>query len=179
MKKNAKRRRQPHASKRKNGTRSTDTQTSKATKTTKLGARNVLAMTRSWGILAVIAFGIVWYTVDQVMATIAEHDLTRIGNGLPAIVQIHDPQCPRCLALQRETRKALKSVDKGKLQYLVANIRNKKGRSFAATHGVPHVTLLLFDSHGKRRNVLSGDYKRETLTTIFAAHVKQFGTLEK
>ena len=176
MKKNAKKRRHGQTNRRKNSARNASSENSKRAKP---GANDILAITRSWGILVVIAMGIVWYTVDQVMATITEQDLTRIGNGKPAIVQIHDPQCPRCQALQRETRKALKSVDNDVLQYLVANIRNKKGREFATSHGVPHVTLLLFDGNGKRRDTLSGDYKRNTLTTIFNAHAKQYGPTGK
>ena len=38
---------------------------------------------------------------EYVEATIREGDLSQIGNGTPTVVQIHDPQCPRCVALVR------------------------------------------------------------------------------
>ena len=66
--------------------------------------------------MAILAGGGGWYLVSEVRATIAEQDLSRIGNGIPAVVQIHDPQCPRCLALQRETRKAMSGFADDELQ---------------------------------------------------------------
>ena len=63
----------------------------------------------SVGPVAALAGGGGWYLVDEVMATISEQDLTKIGNGIPSVVQIHDPQCSRCIALQNETRKAMKA----------------------------------------------------------------------
>ena len=33
------------------------------------------------------------FSVRSVQATMCEHDLTKIGKGSPAIVQIHDPTC--------------------------------------------------------------------------------------
>ena len=137
--------------------------------------RDVLAKIRNWGVLGILTAGAGWYLVDEVTATIAEHDLSRIGNGTPAVVQIHDPQCSRCLALQRETRNALETLEDGALHYVVANIRTAEGRQFAAAHGVSHVTLLLFDKTGKRRNVLVGERHRDTLAAIFRSHVRQFG----
>ena len=79
-------------------------------------------------------------TASTVMATIAEHDLTRVGQGVPMIVQVHDPQCPSCLDLQRETRAALKAFDDAELQYAVANLSSAAGAEFAtymARPGLP------------------------------------------
>ena len=135
--------------------------------------REILASVRNWGLLGLLAAGGGWYLVDEVTATFAEHDLSRIGNGAPAIVQIHDPECPRCRSLQRETRKALKAIGDDRLQYLVANIRSAEGRKLAAAHGVGHVTLLLFDGDGRRRDILSGVRNSKSLETIFRAHARQ------
>ena len=38
---------------------------------------------------------------------------------------------------------------------------------FAADHGVPHVTLLLFDGKGELRQILRGSQDRADLTPIF------------
>ena len=42
-----------------------------------------------------------------VQTTISEADLTKIGQGLPAVVQIHDPGCALCRRLQKQTRDVL------------------------------------------------------------------------
>ena len=108
-----------------------------------------------------------WYFVSNVQAGIAEGDLSRLGNGIPTVVQIHDPECPRCRALQRETREAISAFEDGSIQYLVANIRLSEGRKLALEHGVGHVTLLLFDGSGRRRSVLVGEQSSEVLEQEF------------
>lgn len=140
-----------------------------------INRRDALTRIRNWGLLGVLAAGGGWYLVDEVTATIAEQDLSRVGNGKPTVVQIHDPQCNQCLALQSETRSALKTIDDGKLQYVVANIRTDEGRAFAAANRVGHVTLLLFDADGKRRNVLTGHRSSAMLAAAFRSHVGRFG----
>lgn len=126
---------------------------------------------RNSAIAAVALAGGGYFAVTKVQATIAEHDLSKIGNGTPAIVQIHDPQCPVCLALQRETRDALDYFKEGDFEYLVANIRSKEGSAFANKHFVPHVTLLLFDGQGALVKVLNGPNKSGFLQTEFKAHL--------
>ena len=133
--------------------------------------REFLSRARSWGIVGALAVGVGWYLIDDVTATIAEHDLSRIGNGTPAVVQIHDPQCSRCRALQRETRSALSALGDGEIQYLVANTKTNQGRDFATLHRVGNVTLLLFDGSGKRRSVVAGNRDRRSLSTIFRNHL--------
>ena len=99
-------------------------------------------------------------------------DLTKVGNGMPSIAQIHDPQCPRCQALQKEARKALRDFDGGELQYLVANIRSTDGQAFANKYLVPHITILLFDGKGELTKVLRGNNTRDVLRDEFTAHLK-------
>ncbi|MEM9430095.1 MAG: hypothetical protein AAGA32_11425 [Pseudomonadota bacterium] len=113
------------------------------------------------------------FMVRSVQATVAEHDLTRIGNGRASIVQIHDPQCPMCRALQRETRAAYRAVGSDDLQYLVADIRTAEGSALAARHGVGHVTLVLFDRSGEAREILPGHRERDELQTAFEAHLRR------
>ena len=114
-----------------------------------------------------------WYLASSVHAGIVEQDLSRIGNGIPTVVQIHDPQCPRCRALQREAREALSELDDGEIQFLVANINRSEGRELAAAHGVGHVTLLLFDGSGKRRGVLVGENSSEVLRSEFQRLIRR------
>ena len=117
-------------------------------------------------IAAVVGVGGV-LTANTGMATMAEHDLTRVGQGVPVVVQVHDPQCTTCQALQRETRAALKAFDDAQLQYAVANITSETGAAFANRYGAPHVTLLLFDGAGDLRGTLNGVRPSDELQTAF------------
>ncbi|MEM8658316.1 MAG: hypothetical protein AAGF22_09480 [Pseudomonadota bacterium] len=137
--------------------------------------RQVLRYLRNGGIAAVVLGGGGYYSVSSVRATIAEHDLTRIGKGSPAVVQIHDPNCTQCTALQRQTRQALRTLDDPRLEYVVANIRTSEGRAYAAQHGVQHVTLLLVDGRGRVQNILAGPNQADRLEAAFADHLARFG----
>jgi len=137
--------------------------------------RDFFAKTRN-GVIAAAAVvvGVTgWYLVDEIRATIQEGYLTRIGNGIPTIVQIHDPQCPKCVALQQETRDALSNFEDGKLQYLVANIRTVEGKMLDTSHGVGHVTLLLLDGQGRKLNTLVGSNTGRYLTEMFRDHLSR------
>lgn len=138
----------------------------------RIDRREALGRLRNGALVAVGVGGLGWYVVSEVRAGIEEADLSKIGNGMPTIVQIHDPQCPVCQALQRETRDALERFEDGELQYLVANIRQDKGRRLADKHGVQHVTLLLFDGQGERREILTGPNTSDNLERIFRQHLE-------
>ena len=141
-----------------------------------LGRRAFLE-TLGYGALGVaIVGGGSWYVVSGVQASIAEQDLSRLGNGIPTVVQTHDPQCPRCRALQREAREAVSEFEDGTIQFLVANIRQPEGRQLAAAHGVGHVTLLLFDGSGRRRGILVGENDSESLSAEFRRLIRRSGS---
>ena len=114
-----------------------------------------------------------WFVTEEVRATVQEHDLSKLGNGVATVVQVHDPQCPKCVALQRETRDALDSFADDELQLLVANIRTDEGRAFARKHRVAHVTLILFDGKGERRHTLTGPNSAENLEPVFRRLLRQ------
>lgn len=141
----------------------------------KSGRRSFLKLARNGAIGAVVVGGGGWYLVQDVSARIREHDLTRIGNGVPTVVQIHDPQCPQCTALQREARRAMSDFDDSELQYLVADINRFEGRRLAAAHGVGHVTLLLFDAEGEMRGALVGPNDSDYLAQEFRRHLADSG----
>lgn len=105
------------------------------------------------------------------MAGIHETDLSRLGNGIPAIVQVHDPQCPSCRALQRQTRLALEEFEDGTFEYVVANLDSPEGRAFANRYQAGKVTLILFDGRGKMRNVIHGQRTKGALVDAFNLHL--------
>ena len=117
------------------------------------------------GLVAIAGSGL--FVVQHVQGAIYEHDLSRVHNGIPTVVQVHDPQCPLCRPLQRETRQALGRYDDGQIDYVIANIRSAEGRDFAARHDVPHVTLLLFDAAGQHTGTLRGQQHAVSLVDAF------------
>ena len=136
--------------------------------------RDFLRTVGNRALIVVAVGGAGWYLVEEVRATIREEDLSRIGNGIPAIVQIHDPSCPTCTALQREAREAVCSLDDEKVQFLVANLNTEEGRRLATRHRVGKITLLLFDGEGNMRNVLAGPNSAENLKPVFARHAARY-----
>lgn len=165
MKKSAKRR--PNRGSRK-ASPATDTSAKPGFKRRELVNRTLLSVA---GVVVLGGAGV--FGVRSVRATMAEHDLTRLGGGIPAIVQIHDPQCPTCTALQKQTRKALKPFGEDEILYLVANIRTAEGSRFAGRYGVPHVTLLLFDAQGGLQGRLQGMRQADELGAAFARLVRR------
>lgn len=135
-----------------------------------MSRRNLLLRLRNYGLAAALLGGGGYIAVGKVQTAMAEEDLSRIGDGIPTVVQIHDPQCGQCLALQKETRAALEAFGDQEIKYVVANIRNSSGRNFAAKHGVAHVTLMIFDGDGERKLTLRGQNSRARLRSIFARH---------
>lgn len=132
------------------------------------GRRNFLHLARNIAIAAGVIGGSGYVLAHNVLSTMEEHDLSRIANGTPTVVQIHDPQCSLCLALQSETRKALRQFPEGQLDYVVANIRSNDGRQFANRYGVQHVTLLLFNGKGELEDVLEGQRGSYQLKAAFS-----------
>ena len=129
--------------------------------------RDMLRKFRNGGIAAAVLGVGGWFAVQDVQATIQEHDLSRIGNGVPTVVQIHDPSCSLCIALQKETRAAVGEFEDDQIQFLVANIQDSRGKKLATDHGVGHVTLLLFDGKGNRKEIMRGSNDRAVLESAF------------
>ena len=65
-------------------------------------------------------------------------------------------------------------LDTAEIQFLVANIRTDEGRKLASEHNVGHVTLLLLDKKGKRRQVLTGMQQSDYLQNVFRSHMARY-----
>jgi len=102
------------------------------------------------------------------------HDLSVVGKGIPAIVQIHDTSCALCNQLRSNTDSAIKPFG-DRLLYRIADISTAEGRRLQRRHDVPHVTLLLFDGEGELRNVLTGVKSDEVLQRAFEIHLERWG----
>lgn len=132
--------------------------------------RNLLKLMRNGLIGAAVVGGGGYFAVGSFRAYAAEHDLSRLGQGKPTVVQVHDPQCPTCTALQKQARKALKAFGECDLVYLVADINTPEGQAFAVHHGVGNITLLLFDGQGGLHRTLQGMQSHDQLLPIFRGH---------
>ena len=133
--------------------------------------RSVLSLASTVFGGVVLVGGIGFWGVQTVLASVAERDLTDVGQGLPAIVQVHDTQCQPCIALQREARAALKDVSQDDLLYRVADLNSDNGIAFASRYAANYTTLLFFDIDGALVQRLVGPNDRETLTRAFTAHI--------
>jgi len=135
------------------------------------GRRSLMLRLRTYGLLAALVAAVGWWVIRDVGASLDEHDLARIGNGVPAVVQVHDPNCPVCRGLMREARSAMQSFDGDELQFLVADLTRDAGAKLALEHGVGKVTLLLFDADGSYRTTLSGPNRADDLVRAFRQHI--------
>ncbi len=138
--------------------------------------RNFLNRIRTAAIAIPVLGGVGYYSLTAIQASISEADLTKIGNGKPAIVQIHDPQCALCRTLQGQTRDVLGGHDGDTFEYLVANIKTKKGSDLAVRYSVRHVTLLLFDPAGQMVGIIRGPISKSNLRGRIAAHLRRFSS---
>ena len=129
--------------------------TSNRSKPTKTKPINWLRWAKR-GLITLVLASITTFSVAAYMDKLAfEQDLSVIGNGKAAVVQIHDPGCQLCQQLKRNLNR-VKGDFEDSVQFKIANIKNKKGNEFASKHRVGHVTLLFFDKRGRRTNIING-----------------------
>ncbi|MCP4983062.1 MAG: hypothetical protein GY935_21510 [Gammaproteobacteria bacterium] len=102
------------------------------------------------------------------------HDLSVLGKGVPAVVQIHDPKCQLCNQLRSNASAAAESFGE-RLLYRIADITTPRGRQLQLRHEVQHVTLLLFDGNGELRKVLTGVKSEDILQRAFRTHLARWG----
>ena len=99
------------------------------------------------------------------------HDLTVIGNGTPAVVQIHDPSCPTCRRLKGIMKNTIDSGDP--VNYRLADITTPEGKSLQDKYRASKVTLLFFDARGKHVHTTQGlrtsEEIKDTIDNLFAA----------
>lgn len=134
--------------------------------------RDAMSRLGWYGVGAVGVLGVGGALAMDFSTKMSEGDLSKIGQGVPTIVQIHDPECGLCRALQKETRAALKQFDKDQVTYLVANIKTLDGASFSSDMGMGNVTLVLFDGKGERVHTVQGVTPRDELEAAFRRHLK-------
>ena len=103
-------------------------------------------------------------TYDRRQRTL--HDLSVIGAGQPAVVQIHDTSCPVCRSLKSRTSKALEQFDD--VNFRLADIATDEGRKLQMEYRADKITLLLFDADGEHLQTVVGLQSVEELVELFS-----------
>lgn len=137
----------------------------------KLARRHVLQNAVLFGIGGIVLAGVGYWGVSSFRGALDEQDMTVLGNGQPALVQVHDPNCDICIALQTEVRAALATLEDSELTYRVANLDSTPGMAFATEHGAAHATLLFFDGAGNMVRKMQGANDRNSLRAAFMSHL--------
>ena len=83
-----------------------------------------------------------------------QRDLSVIGQGVPTLVQVHDETCPNCRQLLSSVKGVINEYPD--LEFKIADLGSSEGLKFSTRHQVSKVTLMYFDSRGKKLDVASG-----------------------
>ena len=110
------------------------------------------------GLLAVPAIVAVSAYIDKQNTL---YDLSSLGQGRPALVQVHHSKCPKC-------RKLLSSVESvidefPQIDFRIASINSVEGKVFANKHNVPHISLVMLDGEGNWLNAVTGIQQPESV----------------
>lgn len=99
------------------------------------------------------------------------YDLSAVGNGTPAVVQVHDVTCPICTELRAQIETIQDEYDEGQLVIRIADVRDDAAVQFAAQYTTARrATLLFFDGDGTLVGTTSGAQSVAALRRAFDSH---------
>lgn len=81
-------------------------------------------------------------------------DLSRIGNGKPALVLVRDKSAVQSFDLL-EVMDSVRERNAGQVEFLLTDFDSSEGSALIATRGAARGTLDVFDAQGKLQEVLS------------------------
>lgn len=90
------------------------------------------------------------------------NDLSKIGQGLAAVVLTHDKNSVGSMEYMELLNK-VRSDYTGKVDFLAVDIDTRKGHDFSRRQGVGAVVLVLFGPDGVRRGVLNSGISEKEL----------------
>ncbi len=123
------------------------------------------------GAAVVVAAGVVVTIVLSAAAENRAYDLSGIGDGVPAVVQVHDATCPICSELRANVRRIEGEFSDEALLVRVADIHTSAGLDFAARYtNERRRTLLFIDGNGELVDVQTGLQDVAALRRSFEAH---------
>lgn len=133
--------------------------------------RRALGHIAAWAAGGLVVLGGGAAIALDVQRKLEERDLSVIGQGVPVVMQLHDPTCPLCASLQRQARRATKNFGANDVLFRVADITTDAGAQRQRLENLPHVTLVLYDGTGKRVHVIQGVTPASELTSLFERHL--------
>jgi len=92
-------------------------------------------------------------------------DLSRIGQGVPAVVLMHDRNSVKSQGLMELLNK-IRPDYAGRIEFLAVDIDSQEGRTFSRQQAVGAVVLLCFDARGGRRALLDQTVDAKTLRSV-------------
>ncbi|TVQ29476.1 MAG: thioredoxin family protein [Spirochaetaceae bacterium] len=98
------------------------------------------------------------------------YDLSAVGNGVPAVVHVHDHACPVCRDLRTNVSRIENEFTDDVLVIRVADLHTDAGRAFALRYGAGFRTLLFFDADGNLVTSQTGVQESAVLRRVFARH---------
>jgi hypothetical protein len=100
-------------------------------------------------------------------------DLSDVGTGVPAVVQVHDATCPVCTELRGNVADIEGEFDDDELLIRVADVHSDEGLAFAARYTTARrATLLFIDGNGELVDVHTGAQDIPTLRQSFSRHAR-------
>jgi hypothetical protein len=101
------------------------------------------------------------------------HDLSLVGTGIPAVVQVHDVTCPVCTELRGNVEGISGDYSDRELLIRVADVATEEGLAFAARYtAARRATLLFIDGEGNLVDEHSGALSTADLRMLFDRHAQ-------
>ena len=99
-------------------------------------------------------------------------DLSLVGTGVPAVVQVHDVTCPVCRELRSNVNRIDNEFSDDELLIRIADISTTEGNTFARRYTTARrVTLLFIDGDGDLVDVQTGVQSEDALRRAFRQHI--------
>jgi len=89
-------------------------------------------------------------------------DLSRTGQGIPAIILIRDKNAVQTFELMN-AMDSVRSQYSGKVEFLLTDFNTTEGRKFMEINQAGRATLVLLDASGKKVNILGAPQTKESL----------------
>ncbi|MFP4431950.1 MAG: hypothetical protein ACOCW6_11425 [Spirochaetota bacterium] len=101
-------------------------------------------------------------------------DLSLVGTGVPAVVQVHDITCPVCTELKRDVERISGDYSDRELLIRTADVDTEEGLAFAARYtAARRATLLFIDGDGELVDEHTGALTPADLRMLFDRHAAE------
>ncbi len=122
-----------------------------------------------FGAIAVVAAAVV--VVLAVRANRSEQfrqDLSQLGNGVPAAVQVWDVSCPICNQNRANVARIEDDYSDDDLLIRYVDVRTDEGVRFASQYtDRRRQTMLLFDGEGELVDIVTGPIEQQSMRILF------------